>query len=225
MVDSSSDDDVTWPELIHGAIARSLDGVHTAIPAKVISYLPLLQQVKLTPVIDSMPALEDVPVLWPRGGGYCLHMPLAAGDHVLVVFCEQDFSPWRLSGSAMAPALLKRHGLFAYAIPGAAPDVQPLVVPALLTGAALGEDSPTGTVVQVTSGKCVVGLPVAVPALPVVTALELTTLLGLLKTAVSSAGAASVCPPGGPDPAWAALSAALASWGSAVGSTVLGVTS
>jgi hypothetical protein len=103
--------------------------------------------------------------------------------------------------------------------------VQPLVVPALLTGAALGEDSPTGTVVQVASGKCVVGLPVAVPALPVVTALELTTLLGLLKTAVSNAGAASVCPPGGPDPAWAALSAALASWGSAVGSGVLGVTS
>jgi hypothetical protein len=217
--------EVTWPELIHGAIARSLDGVHTAIPARVTSYLPLLQQVSLVPVIASMPALEDVPVLWPRGGGYMLHMPLAAGDHVLVVFCEQDFSPWRLSGSAMAPALLKRHGLFAYAIPGAAPDIEPMLTPLLLTGAALGEDSPTGTVVQVASGKCTVGLPVAAPQLPVATAAELTILLGLLKTALTSAAAASVCTAGGPDAAWAVLNAALASWGGVVGSTVLGVTS
>jgi hypothetical protein len=217
--------DVSWPELLHGAIARALDGVHTSIPAVVKSYLPLLQQIAVEPVIEGMPSLEDVPVLWPRGGGYMLHLPIEAGDWVLLTFCEADFSPWRLSGDVMAPAMLKRHGLFAYAIPGAAPDIAPLLVPSLLSGAALGEDSLTGTVVQVASGKCTVGLPLAVPQLPVVTALELTTLLGLLKTAFNAAQAASVCPPNGPDAAWSVLNAALSSWGSAVGSTVLGVTS
>jgi hypothetical protein len=216
--------DVTWPEVIFGAIAHALDGVHTSIPAKVKSYFPLLQQVAVEPVIEGMPSLEDVPVLWPRGGGYMLHMPLAAGDHVLLTFCEADFSPWRLSGSAMAPALLKRHGLFAYAQPGAAPDITPMLAPSLLTGAAFGKDGLTGPVVQATGSKVVVGLPAAVPALPVMTAAEVTILLGLLKTALTSAAAASVCTPGGPDAAWAALNAALASWGSAVGSTVLNVT-
>jgi len=221
---ADSDSSGAWAELLHAAIARSLDGVHTSIPAKVSSYLPLLQQVSCEPVIAGMPKLEDVPVLWPRGGGYMQHFPLEAGDHVLLVFCEADFNPWRLSGSAMAPAMLKRHGLFAWALPGAAPDVSPMLVPSLLTGVAMGEDSLTGTVVQIADGKCTVGLPAGLPQLPVATALEITTLLGLLKTALSSAQSASVCTPGGPDAAWAVLNAALASWGSAVGSTVLGVT-
>jgi hypothetical protein len=219
-IDTSS----AWAELLHAAIARSLDGVHTSIPARVASYLPLLQQIACEPVIEGMPKLEDVPVLWPRGGGYMQHFPLAAGDHVLLVFCEADFNPWRLSGSALAPAMLKRHGLFAWALPGAAPDVAPMLVPSLLAGAAFGEDSPTGTVVQVAGGKCTVGLPVGAPQLPVVTSLEITTILGVLKTALTTAAAASVCTPGGPDAAWAVLNAALASWGGAVGSTVLGVT-
>jgi hypothetical protein len=163
-----------------------------------------------------------VPVLWPRGGGMMLHMPLAAGDCVLLVFCEADFSPWRLSGSAQAPALLKRHGLYAYAIPGAAPDTKPLLAATVAAGAALGEDSLTGTVVQVAGGKCTVGLPLGTPNLPIVTAFELNTILGILKTAIS---AAPVTPGDGGAAFKAALVAALSAWPGAIGSTVLGVTS
>jgi hypothetical protein len=218
----NSDSSSAWAELLHAAIARSLDGVHTSIPARVLSYLPLLQQVSCEPVIKGMPKLEDVPVLWPRGGGYMQHFPLESGDHVLLVFCEADFNPWRLSGSAMAPALLKRHGLFAWALPGAAPDIEPMLVPSLLMGAAFGEDSPTGTVVQVANGKCTVGLPVGAPQLPVVTAPEINIILGILKTAI---GAAPIVPLDGGASFKAALVAALAAWPGAIGSTVLGVTS
>ncbi len=218
--------DVSWPEVIHAAIEHALDGVHTSIPAKVKNYFPLLQQVSVEPAIDGMPVLEDVPVLWPRGGGMLLHLPLTAGDFVLLTFCEADFSPWRLSGSAMAPAMLKRHGLYAYAQPGAAPDVAPLLTPSLLTGAALGEDSLSGTLVQVDSGRCVVGLPAGLhtPVIPVVTALEVNAIgAALVSILISAAG--SVTPTGGGPAFVAALTAALAAWPSAVGSAVLGVTS
>lgn len=209
--------DPQWAEVIRGAIERSLDGVHTSIPARVKSYLAPLQQCSVEPVIAGMPPLEDVPVLWPRGGGYFIHLPLAAGDHVLVVFCEQDFSPWRLSGSAMAPALLRRHGLFAYALPGAAPDIAPLLSPTVLAGAAIGQDG--GNVVQISQAGVTVG-PVVGPHLPVVTAFELNAIGAALVAAIT---AAPVVPLDGGASFKAALVAALAAWPSAVGSTVLGV--
>jgi hypothetical protein len=208
-----------WAEAIKGAIANSLDGLHTAIPAKVLSYLAPVQQCAVEPVIAGMPELDDVPVLWPRGGGYYIHLPLAAGDHVLLVFCERDFGPWRLSGLAMAPAQLKRHGLFAYAVPGAAPDVDPLLSPSLLSGAAIGEDGPTGNVVQISPAGVTAG-PAAGPHLPVGTAVEINAQLNVLKAAIA---AAPTVPTDGGAAFKAALVASLAAWPSAIGSTVLGV--
>lgn len=205
----------SWPEIIHGAIRNALDGVHTSIPAKVTSYLAPLQQCAVEPVISGMPALEDVPVLWPRGGGYFVHLPLAAGDWVLLTFCEQDFSPWRLSGSAQAPALLRRHGLFAFATPGAAPDISPLITPTTLTGAAIGKDG--GICMQVGAADVQVG-PAGVGALPVMTAAEFTTLMAGLATTVAAL-------PTAPNDGGALLKTGLASalGLSAVGSTVLKV--
>lgn len=127
-------------EIIKEAIAKSLDGVHTGIPATVTLYNPVLQQVACQPVIAGMPVLEDVPVLWPRGGLHFLHMPLIPGDTVYLLFSEQDTGPWRLSGTAQAPALLRRHGLYAVALPGVAPDVKPLTSVTALTGVAAGVD-------------------------------------------------------------------------------------
>src|SRR4029077_8674418 len=39
---------------------------------------------------EDIARLLDVPVLFPRGGGYFITFPLAPGDHVLVVFCTYD---------------------------------------------------------------------------------------------------------------------------------------
>lgn len=208
-----------WAETIRGAIARSLDGVHTSIPAKIKSYTAALQQCAVEPVIKGMPPLEDVPVLWPRGGGFFVHLPLTAGDHVLLVFCEQDFSPWRLSGSALAPAHLRRHGLFAYAIPGAAPDIAPLISAAALTGAAIGKDG--GTIVQVGSSDVQIG-PAGVGALPVLTAAEMNTIGAALISAITNAVPA---PNDGGAALQSSLLLGLSAWPSAVGSTVLKVAS
>jgi hypothetical protein len=208
--------DPSWAEIIRGAIENALDGVHTTVPARVKSYLAPIQQVSVEPVIKGMPALEDVPVLWPRGGGAFLHFPLTVGDHVLLIFCEADFSPWRLSGSAQAPALLRRHGLFAYAIPGASPDIAPLVYPAVLSGAAFGEDA--GTIVQVASGVAKVGLAVG-PGLPVTQEVALAARVA----EACSAAVAEALPTDGGKAAFAAFATAFA--GGTSGSAVLGVTS
>jgi hypothetical protein len=111
-------------------MSRRLRGVHTALPAIVNAYDPATQLATVTPTVeieiapddwDAIPPLTEVPVLFPRGGGFYCHFPLAAGDHVLLVFAEQDPSAWFDKGSAEPPALLRRHGFYPFAIPGAFP--------------------------------------------------------------------------------------------------------
>ena len=69
---------------------------------------------------ENLPILPSVPVVFPRGGGYFLSFPLAAGDGVLVVFNELDINAWRdSSGEAVDPGVGLRHGLSgAVAVPG-----------------------------------------------------------------------------------------------------------
>lgn len=196
----------SWAETIKGAIERSLDGVHTSIPAQVRTYLPATQQCSVEPVIPGMPVLEDVPVLWPRGGGHFVHLPLTTGDHVLITFCEQDFSPWRLSGSATAPALLRRHGLFAFAIPGAAPDTDPILEATIstATGVLLGQESgplihvgPTGIDLGAFPSAQAVALAALVDAINSAMASWATahthSFSGVTASACTAGGAAGTC--------------------------------
>ena len=48
----------------------------------------------------TMPLLQDVPICWPRGGGYALTFPIAAGDEVLVVFASRCIDEWWQSGGS-----------------------------------------------------------------------------------------------------------------------------
>jgi hypothetical protein len=114
-------------EIIRTAIRNRLADVRTSIPAIIKSYDAAKQTCTCelstrlpaadgTP--DQLPPLEDVPVTWQRGGGYFCSMPLAAGDAGLLVFCEADFSAWRESGAISDPPQERRHGLYAYFVPG-----------------------------------------------------------------------------------------------------------
>lgn len=122
---------------------RAIEGagldVHVAFPATVERYRADLQRADLRPVVprvlpgadededppvlEPLPVLPSVPIIWPRGGGYYLHLPLDAGDSVLVVVCEQDLSAWLRTGEANAdPGNPRRHDLTgAVAIPCLAP--------------------------------------------------------------------------------------------------------
>lgn len=114
-------------EIIRTAIRNRLADVRTSIPAIVKSYDYIEQtcSCELTtriPTSDGTPEqlqpLQDVPVAWPRGGGYFCTMPLSPGDTGLLVFCEADFSAWRETGVVSDATQERRHGLYAYFIPG-----------------------------------------------------------------------------------------------------------
>lgn len=45
-----------------------------------------------------LPVLSDVPILFPRGGGYNLTFPVQAGDEVLIVFSDTAIDDWMQSG-------------------------------------------------------------------------------------------------------------------------------
>lgn len=130
----------TIQEVIADAIESRLLELHTAIPGKVISYDATTQTAEVAPVVQRaepavngsstltpLPSIPNVPVQWPRGGGYAIHFPLAPGDHVLLVFSEAAIGHWRASGELAPPGDLRRHSLgYPVAIPGIAPESGPL---------------------------------------------------------------------------------------------------
>lgn len=128
--------DPTFPQLIRAAIAGKLLDVHTAIPGRVEKYdgskqvadvVPVVRGVIETvdgePVLEDIPVIQNVPVCWPRGGGYSLQFPLNQGDHGLLVFSEAAIAQWRATGEISEPGDLRRHDLsYPIFFPGIAPD-------------------------------------------------------------------------------------------------------
>ncbi|MES2384539.1 MAG: Gp138 family membrane-puncturing spike protein [Pseudomonadota bacterium] len=115
-------DEPSWAEILRGVQDSLAARIHTSLPGIVKAYDASTQTATIQLAVQlrghSVPPLADVPVAWPGGAAGFFHAPLAAGDTVLVVFTEEDFSAWSASGSVSAPAVLARHGLHAVAIPG-----------------------------------------------------------------------------------------------------------
>lgn len=77
---------------------------------------------------EDVPLLVDVPVVFPRAGGYLLTLPIAPGDECLVIFGDNCMDAWWQSGGVQNQIDCRRHDLSdGYAIPG--PWSQPRVIP------------------------------------------------------------------------------------------------
>jgi hypothetical protein len=83
----------TLAQLLKQAINNRLLDVHTALIAKVESYDAEKQQVSISPVLrrkiksfdsdwvkEQLPVLSEVPVLFPRAGGFFISFPIQPGD-------------------------------------------------------------------------------------------------------------------------------------------------
>ena len=102
--------------------------LHTALPAKVVSFDPANQTVTLAIQIKmqladgtgaDIPPLVDVPVSFPRGGGFAVTFPLKAGDEGIAIFSERCIDGWWHSGRASLPLDFRLHDLSdAMFIPG-----------------------------------------------------------------------------------------------------------
>lgn len=128
-------------ELLDFWFQRRMADVHTALPAKVLSYDAAAQTVDVRPQIsryifdedtdertaEALPDLFGIPVAFPRGGGFHVTFPLAADDYVLVICSEEPTIAWRDKAREITPGLFDRHGLNgAFALPCGYPDKEKL---------------------------------------------------------------------------------------------------
>lgn len=81
------------------------------------------------------PILQDMPVVFPRGGGCTLTFPVKAGDECLVVFADRCIDFWWQNGDTQNTSRNRLHSLSdAFVIPG--PQSQAKKISSISTSAA-----------------------------------------------------------------------------------------
>lgn len=143
-------------DLIGEAANARAEEINTCFPAQVIAYDAATQTATLRPCVqrpvrdeDGLPQAEElpdmlgVPVAFPRAGDFVLHMPIAAGDFLLVLCATWSLSEWRRQGGARVdPGDSRHHSLGnAVAIAGVFPSgqkVQGLSASSILLGKVAG---------------------------------------------------------------------------------------
>lgn len=126
-------------EVMRLAVEGILYNLHTALPCKIVkvrnnSFVdiqPLLQRKYVTGQLVSLPVIQNVQVMHPRGADYWIKLPIAVNDIGFAVFSERSIDQWKLKGYLTDPQDGRRHDLSdAIFFPGAYPMNQ------VLTGAA-----------------------------------------------------------------------------------------
>ena len=117
----------TLAQNIKLGIDNRLKELHTALPGIIQSFDPELQTVSVQPAIkrifksiseDSqeliameLPILINVPILYPRGGGFSLTFPISVGDECLLLFSERSIDRWHIFGGTNEPGAKRFHSL------------------------------------------------------------------------------------------------------------------
>ncbi len=60
---------------------------------------------------ETLPILSDVPVCFPRAGGYCVTLPVEKGNECLLVFADMCIDGWWQSGGVQEQMETRRHDL------------------------------------------------------------------------------------------------------------------
>ena len=95
---------------IESQIKRAQSNVYTALPAKVLSFnghtvscQVMISRVNANGQEITIPPLVDVPAQFPHAGGFCITVPIKAGDEGLVIFSSRCIDGWYASGSQSKP--------------------------------------------------------------------------------------------------------------------------
>jgi hypothetical protein len=111
-------------ESLRLAIEGAQSQIWTAIPGIITAADLATQTVSVQPSImgsvtdrvgnnvnQPLPLLINVPIVWPRGGGFALTFPVKDGDEVLVVFASRCIDSWWQSGGVGVPIESRMHDL------------------------------------------------------------------------------------------------------------------
>lgn len=112
---------------IKQGIESRLKELHTSMPGIVESFDAENQLVTVQPAIrrifitrdgdkeilvpSDLPILINVPVIFPRGGGFSLTFPVKKGDECLLTFCERSIDNWHETGKIKVPGAKRFHSL------------------------------------------------------------------------------------------------------------------
>lgn len=153
--EASPDDAASVP------VDERLKETHTCLPGIVKSFDAATQSATVQPAIQrifipdgpvNLPVCLDVPVQFPRGGGFVLTFPVTAGDECLLVFSERAIDFWFDRGGVQLPAEYRMHDLSdAFAIMGVSS--KPKAISAFATGAAELRSLDGNTVIHIENGE------------------------------------------------------------------------
>lgn len=107
------------------ALAHHSSMLRVAMPGKVEEYNAEEQKADIQPLLkdgwidddgadaaESLPIVTDVPVVFPRAGSFYITLPVAKGDHVLLVVCDRSIDKFATgSGEETDPVDLRKHDL------------------------------------------------------------------------------------------------------------------
>lgn len=107
------------PSVIKQGIENRLKELHTSLPGIIQSFDAATQLASVQPAIKrifktleqdvemlvptALPLLINVPIQFPRGGGFSLTFPVQKGDECLLVFCERSIDNWYRTGKVETP--------------------------------------------------------------------------------------------------------------------------
>lgn len=117
----------TFATTIKKGVQNYIKDLHTAMPGIIQSFDAVNQLATVQPAIKrifvtrnedtetltptDLPLLINVPVIYPRGGGFSLTFPVSSGDECLIVFCERAIDSWHQSGKVKKPSARRFHNL------------------------------------------------------------------------------------------------------------------
>jgi hypothetical protein len=118
-------------EDIKAFVEDMLRRVNTALPGRIESYnastgkaevQPLLQERYADGAVLTLPRIANVPLVFPRTVAASISMPVAAGDGVLLLFCQRSLDTWLSTGGIKEPDDIRMHSLSdCIAVPGLFP--------------------------------------------------------------------------------------------------------
>lgn len=145
----------TFLETLETAVDEGIGEIYSMLPGKIELYDPVLQKANVKPLIkrrfvgedgnedaDVLPVLMDVPILFPRGGGYFLSFPLIPGDNVTLLFADRSIDDYLYGDGVIDtdPKDLRKYDITdAVAIPAFYPFVKG-IKDVVAAGAVLGKE-------------------------------------------------------------------------------------